>query len=272
MLLLVTALLQEAKPLIKALDLKPAKEDHPFKVFENQDIKCIISGIGQLNSASATTYLATITKETIKGFLNIGLASHKSLEPGELILAKKLLSTKDSFYPSFAFDIDCITKDLITVDEVQTKYSNDFCYDMEGFGFYTAAVKFSAFELIHCLKVISDNENSSSQNIDKDMGFSLIEKNIDKIKDQIEKMTILIQKLKKMSVAQQELTTNLRFTVTQKHALHKLIGDLKSLNPDVCLDKKEFEECKSAKEALQLLSKKKKATPFSLIKKFSCSE
>ena len=41
-------------------------------------------------------------------------------------------------------------------------------YDMEASGFFLAANKFSTKELIHSLKIVSDNESLSSQTFSKE--------------------------------------------------------------------------------------------------------
>ena len=56
-------------------------------------------------------------------------------------------------------------RSLQTVSRPQLVYDREHLCDMEASAFYETAVRFSTGELIHCLKVISDNESSPAENI-----------------------------------------------------------------------------------------------------------
>merc|ERR1712164_4650 len=73
----------------------------------------------------------------------------------------------------------------ITFSKPNYNYSN-ILYDMEASGFFLAANKFSTKELIHSLKIVSDNESLSSQTFNKEEIKELIRANIDEILDFLE--------------------------------------------------------------------------------------
>jgi adenosylhomocysteine nucleosidase len=86
---------------------------------------------------------------------------------GSLFLIDKITDaySRKNHYPSFAFTPNCPTACLQTVSKPQQDYDRQFLYDMEASAFYEIAARFSSVELIHCLKVISDNELSPAENI-----------------------------------------------------------------------------------------------------------
>ena len=56
MKIIVTALRQEARPIIEALGLKQDNASRRIPVFSSSDILLVISGIGKLHAGIATTH------------------------------------------------------------------------------------------------------------------------------------------------------------------------------------------------------------------------
>ncbi|MEI6242870.1 MAG: hypothetical protein WCP39_05640 [Chlamydiota bacterium] len=159
MLLISTALLAEATPIIQFFHLKP-KHTKGFRVWENNEIRLVISGSGKIFSSAATSFLIALT-ENCQGYVNIGIASHKTLPIGTPILADTITddSTKKSCYPSLVFESPCPTGSVLTVDTFQKELSSS-CQDMEAYAFFLTATKFLPIQLVHVLKVVSDNAAS----------------------------------------------------------------------------------------------------------------
>ena len=88
---IVTALLCEAKAIIEAFNLKKDISEHAFEIYHNQDksLCLIISGIGKINAAIATTYIAQYNKVAPQSFLNIGIAAG-AFAIGTMFAANKL--------------------------------------------------------------------------------------------------------------------------------------------------------------------------------------
>ena len=74
---IVMATLSEAKPFITGLSLKQI-DTNPFKVFSNDKISLIVSGIGKSNAAVAASYL--VWKYRIDHLYNIGAAGSTKRE------------------------------------------------------------------------------------------------------------------------------------------------------------------------------------------------
>ena len=154
MQLISTALEIEAKPLINFYKLKKTNYSS-FDIWENENKKLIITGVGKLRAAIAISYLFGLSKN-VTSFLNLGICGHKNLEIGTLVFPHKIKDSangKNIIYPSILFEnLPCDTFPLMTVDSPCSEYENDYCYDMEAFGFFTAAVKFLPIDLVYSLK------------------------------------------------------------------------------------------------------------------------
>ena len=193
MLNLVVATIPEAKPIIKFFNLKQNKLRSEFKIFENyqKTISLIISGIGKINAASAVTYLALKSKKIKNNiWLNIGIAGGKE-QIGKLFMINKSIdySSKKCWYPSFCFKTEITSKTCMTYDIPVFKYKN--CLnDMELSGFFSASLRFSYNELIHSIKIISDNEIENKTTSDYGFISVLIKPHLKKIEDIIIKLLI----------------------------------------------------------------------------------
>ena len=149
MKLIVSAFYKEVSFLIKHYNLK--KENAPFEVFKNDEIIVIISGIGKINSAIATTYI--LTKYPIKFAINFGLAGSSTKKIKEIFLINKINS---NLYPDILYSHPFKESSIICADEVKT--SGEFeLVDMESEGFFKSATKFLSLENIFIIKVVSDN-------------------------------------------------------------------------------------------------------------------
>ena len=163
----------EAYPLIRHFSLEEFIQK-PYRVFRNDNgIRLVICGQGSSNASEAVRYLSEIidgTPNFKQGWINVGIAGHKTLDLGFCFLANKILSKKtgEVYYPSMSAGTKN-TKGLITVDRPEKLYAEDAAYDMEASGFFKAAVLCSELELIYVIKVISDNKANSMDNITKDL-------------------------------------------------------------------------------------------------------
>jgi len=146
---IVCAYLKEAKPLIKWFNLK--KRDDKFLIYENEEIKLIISNPGKLNSAIATTYL--LSKFELDNLINIGIAGSFDKKIGKIFLINKI---NDNLFPDILIKHPFKESEIICFDEVveNGEYS---LVDMESEGFFKAATKFLKTHQIFLLKIVSDN-------------------------------------------------------------------------------------------------------------------
>ena len=182
---IVVAMKREAKPLINYWKLK--KKEETKKIFFNKKkkINLIISGIGKKKAEQATETLAK--KTNIKSFfLNIGIAGHKDLKLGDIVLVSKVTDNKSKYnwYPTLLWKTKIQKIPLITVGFPKIRYTTNFIYDMEASGFFKTARKYVGPEMVQSIKIISDNKDSSILNISSK-----------KIEDWVLSKTVIINKL-----------------------------------------------------------------------------
>jgi nucleoside phosphorylase len=223
---LVVALDCEARPLIERFDLKRQPE-HAYPLYTSEQMQLIVSGVGKLNSAIATGYLAGLSDEPA-AWLNIGIAGHMTHPLGELYLCHKItdMQTGQSSYPAFTFKTTLPTASLDSFDVPVNEYHDDLLHDMEASGFYQAASRFATVEFIHCLKVISDNQDSPTHNINKQMVSELIANTIVVIADFINLLSEQHHRWLTVTAtpdSYHEIIQKWHFSTYQQHQLKQLI-------------------------------------------------
>ena len=188
MIHLICALKCEAKSLIAHYRLKnyAASESFPCYISQDKQMSLTICGIGKINAAAATAFthafLQTSKQDT---WLNIGIAGHKELEIGEIIIAHKIIeqSTHHTWYPQILCSPSCQSKEVLSCDRPALDYtetvSSGAVFEMEAAGFYAAASRFATSELIHVVKIISDNQHQPVDEISASLVADLIK---DKLK------------------------------------------------------------------------------------------
>ncbi len=167
-LFIYTALECEAKALIRKFELKKDSSVHPFAIYRNDVMLLCVTGIGKVAMAAGVAYSqALYAKVSNPIMLNIGIAGHKNLQIGELRVASKVIDADSSrvFYPQLIGQSWPESSSVRSTTVANTNYTAEVLNDMEASAFYETAVKFSSCELIHCLKVVSDNESSAVEQI-----------------------------------------------------------------------------------------------------------
>jgi len=174
---IITATNPEAKFFINYLKLKKINSIKEFQIYFNEKFSLTISGIGKINSAiSVTTTYHELGKIKNNCWINIGIAGHSSSIIGELFIINKIIDNTSlkNYYP-YSPNITKINElSCTTYDKVDSKYSNSLS-DMELSGFYQAANKYSYRELIHSLKIVSDNRQNPFNYEEKDKIEKLFE-------------------------------------------------------------------------------------------------
>jgi len=179
MIVFVTAIFSEAKALIEYFDLQKV-EKKPFLIYQSDNIALIISGIGKVNSAIATTYISQ--KYSIDKMINIGICGTNDTkkEIGSLCSIKSIVDASSSKKIVISNDGETLyTFDKIIEDKNSVK--KGALVDMEAFGFYSAASKFVDKKDIKIYKIISDHLETS--HIDNDFIYHLIKNRLEDIKD-----------------------------------------------------------------------------------------
>lgn len=168
----------EANPLIQQFKLTELKQFDLFRLYQSKDkqFTLTITGIGKLNAASAVSYQhACLDTKASDIWLNIGVAGHANLDIGEVRLINKITDGQDntSWYPQIIFDSPCKQASLITLDKPSNDYQETL-FDMEASGFYQMATRLGMAELIHCLKIISDNAQQPTHTVNAESVKKLI--------------------------------------------------------------------------------------------------
>lgn len=167
----VVALQPEAQALIRPLQLNHSKPQSGagFPVYESKDgrNKLIVSGIGKVASAAATSWLGAQGDPSIPGaWINFGIAGNQKVEIGSTLRAGRVTdqASNRSWYPVAVWPASkdpFPTSEVVTVDLPQSGYPESRkTVEMEASGFLPTALRFSSIELTQVVKVISDNEES----------------------------------------------------------------------------------------------------------------
>ena len=243
MIHLVTAFSAETNPLIRHFQLKQTQLK-PFRIFENQSIRLIVSGIGKDNSKKAVSFLHELfcphpnplPQGEGEVWINIGIAGHRDLPVGTGILAHKVEDeeTQKSWYPQVLFEPSFPTGSFLTVEQPESHYLEGHVYDMEASGFYEAALQYSILELVHCYKVISDNSKSSHEKITPEFAEKIIANRLNEISFLVDELKKRVEQLRTLKIKPEELEPFLKrwhFTVTQTFQLRRLLRQFKTLTP-----------------------------------------
>ncbi|OAI02742.1 hypothetical protein [Methylomonas methanica] len=224
----------EAKPLIQAWRLKKLPQKQPFALYRNADIVVVISGVGKIAMAGAVAYaMAQFPDVAQPILLNFGIAGHRQQALGSCFLADKITDaeTQRRFYPQLAFDAPCSTLPLITLSRADADYSDENLRDMEASAFYEIAVKFSSSELIHCLKVVSDNAESALEKINEESVAAWVQARIADVEHMIAVLTRLRESLPTSgSELYKQWLEQFHFTATNAAKLHMLLNRWQVLN------------------------------------------
>ena len=227
---LTIALRAEAAPLIQHWNLKKSATHHPFPLYEGDQARLVVSGKGKCNSAAATSWLASTTNNSRSipsVWINLGIAGHKTLQLGTAVAASKLVedTTGYCWYPALIKNKIQQVSTVCTVDQPCLDYPDTHTFDMEATGFYQTAIRFSTAELTHCIKVISDNNQNSTDNISAGLIGELISSNLQLITEQCQNLQTLSDRIDWVDTADAEehFYKQVKFSVTQKHQLRRLL-------------------------------------------------
>ena len=191
MYFIVCALSAEAKPLISALSLRRDTTVCPYDTFFSEDSSSVlvISGMGTIAAASATTYLLTRFgfKKEEDFFINFG--SCAGAAPG-LHLVNKIHDevTGRDFYPDMLYDLSSCglpassEKALVTVSKVVSSLADpSLLYEMEASAIFQAAARFVPPHRMIFLKYVSDSGTDDPKKITAALLTEWAEKHVAKV-------------------------------------------------------------------------------------------
>ena len=220
----------EARPLINRFELKPNKIEASLTVYSNDaGIRLIITGVGKQSSFAATNRLADLRENSFEereGWLNVGIAGHKSAKIGAGLLANKIIdaSSAKAVYPVPMLS-DIPSSAVITVDQPDLDYCEEAAYEMEAFGFWSAVSNHTFLELIQIYKLISDNPEHPVNQLDPNSLEQLVANHCDKVERVVLNLQSLVREVNEIYRLPDEcekLQGKVRLSITQQHQLKRL--------------------------------------------------
>lgn len=223
MILITTAMMAEARPIIKALGLKCI--DKGINLYENNDFVLKVTGVG-IAECAADTGWAFGRYNDITGAVNIGVAGSNDHKKGDVIIADTVLqaSTGHIFVPDVLYGTKFKGSRVVTHDSPELNGKNGEVHDMEAYGFVRASYPHLTTDKIAVVKIISDGADADTQIVTAADVTGLVESNIDNIVEFVrsfaeycseEKFTVDI------SLHEQKIAEVFRLTVSQREILKK---------------------------------------------------
>ena len=195
----VVALPVESKPLQHFYGLKKVDANsHRMPVFEKEAVQCMISGVGCVRSAAATSIaLAKLSKDELKHTIavNVGLAgcSDKEILLGTPFIINRVVehASEREFFPDLMLkhvwqEATCISyaKPQRLMASRHKLHNEHAIVDMEAAGFFQAAANFLPPQRILIVKIVSDYLEGFK--LDPRFCQNLIEQQIPELAKQVE--------------------------------------------------------------------------------------
>lgn len=233
MLVIVVALHCEAKPIIEDLSLKRTPARGKFEQFASTSTTLIISGIGKIRSAIATSLALSQVEDLNRcAILNFGICAAPNIFAlGQSLLINKVIdnSSSKSYHPDILVRHPFKELSISTYDSPQNVESlrliPNYAIDMEASGFFDAASIFLPPSQIQVIKVVSDHFNIDR--LSKDFVSNLIKPSIEPTISYMRSIkTLLTGDQTTLSVHESELikrlVKHLNFTTYQSFEISKL--------------------------------------------------
>ncbi|MBB64139.1 MAG: hypothetical protein CMO81_03665 [Waddliaceae bacterium] len=247
----------EARALINFYGLKRSSTQSLFPIYEGDEIRLIESGIGQIKAAAATAYLiGRYSEPKHEVWINIGIGGHPTLELGETRIAHKLFcsTNRATFYPVHVTPLPYPSTTVHTVDKPEENYPDNVIYEMEATAFYSIANRVSPAELVHCVKVVSDNRESHWKDLDHERVSKMIVQALPKLSSwfkSLKELSLELKNLEKEPRSYKNLLEIFHFTKTQEIELRDLLRQREVLSLPLI----PTEKLRNSKEFLHVLRK-----------------
>ena len=257
MLRFVVALEAEARPLIEHYRLEHDGQASAFKIYRRtagDDATLVVSGIGKVASAAATSYLHLAAGGEVDAvWLNVGIAGHGTRPIGEAVLAHRVVDRASgrAWYPPLVFKPPCATDQVNTVDRPERELSTPGAFEMEASGFIATAQRFASAELVHCLKIVSDGPSTDLESLTPRAAQRLVATHLSTVEAIAEACRPLARELRQLDAEPPELQDCLErwhFTVTEQRELRRLLRRWRTLVPELPLPLDEIPESVRGKE------------------------
>ncbi|PNS01563.1 hypothetical protein X927_00140 [Petrotoga mexicana DSM 14811] len=242
MLYIISAMGIEARAIIKYLNLKKTT-DRPFETYQNEEAHLVISGVGKINAAGATSYLL---KDTLKDLnhsdyaINLGICGslNNKFNVGDLVLVNKVVDyeKKRKYYTDILVKHNLKEGSIQSIDTLHSNYEfEEDLVDMESSAFFEIASKFLSVHQVYVLKIVSDKV-SKNQPLERLTNKYIDELIYDKL-EEIFSFTKLVSSLLKLfqPILQQQdeeiikkISITLKLTFSQTKQLENAYAYFKS--------------------------------------------
>lgn len=224
----VVALRAEAAPLLRHYDLRATEDSIAgFPIFRSDRHALVVAGVGKTRAAAGTALLRDRARSSRADvWLNVGIAGHRDKRVGALVRAHTVVdeATGKRFFPARLGGPALDRAVVRTVDRPEDAFATDDVYEMEASGFVDTAVRFSTIELVQCLKIVSDNRATGTEDITRDFVRGLVEAHLESIDALAAHLGDLAQSVAAAPPApMDELIGERRFTTTQRRRLTALL-------------------------------------------------
>lgn len=263
----VVALSAEAHPLIGYYKLRRLHNISAFEVYENENVRLIVSGMGKINAAVATAYLAGLVNTGApQVWLNVGIAGGNAASLGDLVMINSITDTetRKTYYPSICFDSSLPQTAIKTVSNPDVKYRQDTLFDMEAAGFFIAASRFAPVELVHCCKIISDNSDQAVDTVNKGAVIGMVQSALGKVEliaGKVMELAKDIESNMRVESTIRQFLEKYHFTESQKHTLRLYLQNWIALSDETDIDCGDLLKAKDARSVLNTLQQILNAMP-----------
>lgn len=166
MIYIFTAMYAEARNIIDTYDLQNKTPNLKFPVYEGENIRLVITGIGSIAAAVAVTSVCTQYDVSENDFfVNIGIAASNDGTIGDIYLCNKIVEegTGRTFYPDMIYR-NSLKEIMVTTcikpkDKESLNKNERTLFDMEAAAIYQAGSYYIGPHQMSFLKVISDLNN-----------------------------------------------------------------------------------------------------------------
>lgn len=238
MINLLVALAPEARPLIDYFRLHRRTGTDAYPIYESGTMRLVVSGVGKVRAAAAVAYLHALREPVTNApWLNVGIVGDSACTVGTGMLAHRIrdAATQKNWYPPLVFTPPCETTGVLTVDVPASVYPDSWAVDMEAAGFYPTACQFSTAELVHCFKIVSDNNDTPMEAVSAKATKVLVAQKLNVIEtlvNELERLSTHLSGINADPPAYDDFLRHCHFTVTERHRLRELLRRWRLLVPD----------------------------------------
>lgn len=208
---IVVALPCEARVFIEGFKLKQRCKV-PFAIYanEHETIVLIVSGMGLLNAAAATSYIQALTGDQAHAcYLNFGIAGGAQAQVGDLMAINKLFCEPAAkvYYPVNYSGLNVNSKfniqstPLCSFWSAQDSYPDEGLVDMEAYAVLQTAIKFVSLEQVFFIKLISDNDEATLAQLNAQRVLQLVAPHRETLLEITAGMLALSEELMQQTVA-----------------------------------------------------------------------